>query len=356
MVLVAIMLPVLFLLAAFAINITFTQLVRTELQIATDVSGRAAGRVFAFTGDPDQAFAAAQAVAQRNTIAGQPLDLTPSDLEFGFAERLSLDDRYSFQVGGTANAVRLTTSSFAAGPGATPFLLGMTPVAQINPAKSAISTQVELDIALVIDRSGSMAYAANEVAAYPPAPAAAPVGWDFGDPIPPNARWLDTISAVQVFLGAMQDTPQAERVALATYNTNANIDVLATTDYSQVISALSSYSTAFQSGGTNIGGGMHQGLNALGHAGTTRPWATKVVIVMTDGIHNYGTNPRSAAYKAADQAVIVFTVTFSNEANQNLMQQVAAIGTGLHFHATSASQLQDAFREIARQLPTLLTR
>ena len=154
----------------------------------------------------------------------------------------------------------------------------------------------------------------------------------------------------------MSVTSQQERVALATYNHSANIDLLATTNYAQVISALHQYSLAFHSGGTNIGGGIEQGLNALGHVGTTRPWATKVIIVMTDGIHNTGTWPTWAAKNAANQAVIVFTVTFSNEANQNLMKDVAEIGTGRHYHATSAIQLQDAFRDIARQLPTLLTR
>lgn len=356
MVLVALMLPVLFLLSAFAVNIAYTQLIRTELQIATDVAGRAAGRAYAITGDANDAFMAAQDVATRNTVGGQPFAVQPSDLEFGFAERTALSQRYSFDLGAGSNAVRLTSTSFANGAGVQAFLPGLSPVGQIRALKSAISTQVELDIALVIDRSGSMAYSATEVAAYPPAPAAAPPGWDFGDPIPANARWLDAISAVQVFLNEMQQTPQGERVALATYNDQTNIDILPSTDYSTIIAALNQYSSAFQSGGTNIGGGIHQGLNAVGHLGTTRPWATKVIIVMTDGIHNIGTDPESAAWTAADQTVIVYTVTFSNEANQDLMRRVAEIGTGLHFHATSAVQLQDAFRDIARHLPTLLTR
>ncbi len=37
-----------------------------------------------------------------------------------------------------------------------------------RPIKSAISTQMELDVALVIDRSGSMAYSATEIAGYGP--------------------------------------------------------------------------------------------------------------------------------------------------------------------------------------------
>lgn len=356
MVLVAILLPILFLLSAFAINIAYTQLIRTELQIATDVSGRAAGRAYALTGSQAEAFNAANTLAQRNVVGGKPFVVTASDLEFGFAERTSLSNRYTFDAGQAPNAVRLTSNSYSSGGLIEAFLPGISPVSKVHAVKSAISTQVELDIALVIDRSGSMAYAADEVAAYPPVPSAAPAGWDFGDPVPPRARWLDTIAAVQVFLNEMNSTPQAERVALATYNDSTNIDVLATTDYSAIVSALNQYSLAFNSGGTNIGGGIEQGLNALGHLGTTRPWATKVVIVMTDGIHNIGTSPKSAANNAADQAVIVFTVTFSNEANQGLMQTVAAIGTGQHFHATNAAQLQEAFREIAKQLPTLLTR
>lgn len=356
MVLIVIMLPVLFLIAAFAVNIAYIELVRTEAQIATDVACRAAGRTYAETQDINAAIAAAQTVANRNTVGGQPFPLAASDLEFGLSLRPSLASRYSFEPSATINAVRVTSTSFATGSSTVSQLMaGIGPSFTIGPVKSAISTQTDLDIALVIDRSGSMAYAANEPAAYPPNPAAAPVGWDFGHPVPPNARWLDAIAAVNVFLDTMNDTPQLERIGLATYNNVSAIDSHVTSNYSDIISGLNVYSLAYHEGGTNIGDGILAGVNILSASVSSRPWATRVIVVMTDGIHNTGTWPEWAAQQAANNGIMVFSVTFSNEAPQWLMQSVANIGGGQHYHAVDAVQLRDAFRDIAKQLPTLLT-
>jgi Ca-activated chloride channel homolog len=77
---------------------------------------------------------------------------------------------------------------------------------------------------------------------------------------------------------------------------------------------------------------------------------------MTDGIHNTGTHPIDAAYYAASQGITIFTVTFANEADVWLMQQVAQVAGGKHYHANSPSDLVTAFREIAKGLPTVLTK
>lgn len=93
----------------------------------------------------------------------------------------------------------------------------------------------------------------------------------------------------------------------------------------------------------------------MGDSSRARPWATPVLIVLTDGVHNYGTSPTSAAREAKKQKVAVLTLAFSDEAEQSLMQKVAEEAGGLHYHAVNASQLQEAFREIAGRLPTFLT-
>lgn len=110
---VVVLLPVLFILAALTINIAYLQLVRTELQIAADTAGRAAGRTFTVTGDRSLALAAAQAVAARNTVGGKPASIEAGDLEFGIATRSSGSGHYGFTVSEDANAIRLTTRSFA---------------------------------------------------------------------------------------------------------------------------------------------------------------------------------------------------------------------------------------------------
>lgn len=350
------LIPLLLITAAMVVNVSYIELIRTETQIATDASCRAAGRVFAQTGNPVEAIQAAQEAASRNRVAGQPFTLTAGDFEFGEATRTTLNSRYTFNPEGVPNAVRITANSQAAGQVATLLPGVLSSNAITVPIRTAISTQVELDIALVIDRSGSMAYSANEPAVYPPNPAAAPSGWEFGDPVPPQARWLDTIDAVELFLELLQATPQEERVGLVTYNNVAVENVPITSQYGSIIEALDVYSQAFSAGGTNIGGGIVGGNNLLSSASEERPWATRVIIVMTDGIHNTGTGPVWAAEQAALNGNMVFTITFSDEAHIGTMNTVAIKGGGLHFHAQDAAQLQIAFQEIARRLPTLITR
>jgi hypothetical protein len=87
-----------------------------------------------------------------------------------------------------------------------------------------------------------------------------------------------------------------------------------------------------------------------------RPWANKVIVVLTDGIHNTGTDPIYAANEASNEKILIFTITFALEADQALMSQVASIGMGKHYHATSGVALNEVFRDIARTLPILITR
>ena len=358
MVFVVITLPVLFALAALAINIAQMESVNTELQIAVDAAARAAGRTYTITGDKDQALLAAQEAAAKNPISGTILAIDAGDLDFGESQRTDSSNPYLFSPTGSGNSVRLTTRSFAAGSGAAvkPVFPFFGSAFEIRPERTAISTQGVIDICLVVDRSGSMAYSSSETAEYPPNPASAPPDWEFGDPVPPNARWLDLIAAVQTFNGELENSTQEEFLAIAMYNDSSATHRSLSNDYSGIVDQLVAVSANFTSGGTNIGGGMLEGLNAVSDASFARPHASKVIVLMTDGNHNFGTHPNTAAWQIADAGVTLYSVTFSDEAQQGLMQDVANRCGGKHYHALTATQLQNAFRDIARGLPTLLTK
>jgi hypothetical protein len=47
-------------------------------------------------------------------------------------------------------------------------------------------------------------------------------------------------------------------------------------------------------------------------------------------------------------------VTFSDGAEQDRMQRVAATGNGVHYHASDFAELADAFAEIARTAGAIL--
>lgn len=344
-------------IAGFAINLAHLQLTRTELQTATDASVRAASRIYNLTGSMSQAVAKAQEVANGNPVGGERLVLQASDFTLGRTSRNS-QQRYSFAAGGNGtNALQLNSAKAAgspSGPVRLPFpnLLGSQ---FSNLHAVAIATQAELDIMLVIDRSGSMAYAASEPAIYPPVPAAAPPGWNFGMPVPVPSRWVDTEQAIFVFLQEIMNSPLSERIGLATYATTASLDVDLTTNYQSILNALQVYSNAYPLGATNIGDGIAVAVNAFASSPQARPWASRVIVVMTDGIHNTGSDPLYQAGVAADGGIMVFAVTFALEADQSRMRNVAARGGGKHFHASSAADLRNVFQEIARLMPSLIS-
>ncbi|HIK90514.1 MAG TPA: hypothetical protein EYG03_00775 [Planctomycetes bacterium] len=83
--LIAICLPVILAFSAFAINIAWMQLTRTELRTATDAAARAGSRMLSRTQDTDVAQATAMEAAARNTVAGDSLVLANSDMIFGMS-------------------------------------------------------------------------------------------------------------------------------------------------------------------------------------------------------------------------------------------------------------------------------
>jgi len=358
LVLIVVLLPALLAIAALAINLAHIESINTDIQVAADAAVRAASREYVLTGDKDLALVAAQQAASRNPVGSQVLPITAGDLEYGTSIRNSIGEPYDFVPTGSGNAVRLTTRTLASGSGTTisPLFPILGSSFSIRTERSAVSTQGTIDVCLVVDRSGSMAYAANEPAVYPPVPAAAPSTWQFGDPVPPNSRWLDLIAAVKTFNQEIDSTPQQELVCLSTYSDTTTTPVPLTDDFTQIIDALNAISMQFESGGTNIGDGMLEGAAAVSDESLGRPFATKVVVLMTDGNHNIGTHPNWAAGRLAEQGITLFTITFSDEAAQSRMKFAAETCGGKHFHAVTATQLSEAFKEIARSLPTLLTR
>lgn len=346
----AAMLPVALAIACYAINIVYMELARTELQITMDVATRAAGRTLAMTGDTAASRQSAERLMQLNPFANQKMSLQGSDLVFGVSTRFADTERYQFTPGGNPNAVKIEANGRVVVPTLFPTL--GAPV-RFRPIKTAISTQTELDIALVLDRSGSMAFRADEPAGY--VPSNAPFGWVYGMPVPPEARWLDAVDAVNSFLKLMEESFQEERVSLSTYSELPFLDSPLSNRYDSVRYAMQFRSMIYLGGATNIGDGIQTGHLSLSDSFRARPWATRVMILLTDGIHNIGTDPLETAARAAKENITIYTITFSNEADQARMREVAKIGAGKHLHATSGQELVQAFEEIARTLPTLIT-
>jgi hypothetical protein len=358
--LVAILLPTIVIIAAFAVNIAWMQLVRTELRTATDAASRAGAKELSLRQDIDAARRAAIDAASRNLVAGQPLRLAPGDIEFGLSSQPNSGARFVFNRSGTPiNGVRVTGRRTAGSASGAVGLMfgGVLATRTFEPVSTATSTVLDRDICIVIDRSGSM-------------------GLDIGfsgtgngqncGPLDPRTRFFALAQAVSAFLGELNRTFPEERVALASYSSNfsttcganslnyriANLDQPLTLNYGAINGVMNDFLTNGIGGSTAIGEGLRVGVQALDRA---RPFAIKTIVLMTDGRHNLGVEPISVTPNAIAAGAIVHTVTFSPNADLARMQAVASAAGGRHFHADTAADLAAAFREIARTLPVVVT-
>jgi len=349
-VMMAVCLPAILILAAFAVDVAYMQLVRTELRIATDAAALAGGRQLSISQSAGDAIAAAQDAATKNNVAGEPFQLNASDVTLGSSARPIPTARWQFTPGvggGNINSVQVLgnrTPGSAAGA-ATLFFGGVWGQGSFAPVKSAVSIQIDRDIALILDRSGSMAWRAD----------GAELDWVEGEKLHPHARWINLETAVNSFLDILDGTLPTESVALATYSTEATLDLELSASYQPVRDRLDFITNNYNGSMTAIGIGMETGMPALLNVMTARPNAKKTIVLMTDGEHNTGIDPDVVATNLmAAHDLVIHTVTFGDTADQVLMQQVATIGGGQHWHAADGADLTAAFNAIANDVPTLL--
>ena len=311
--------------AAIGIDVAYMHVTRAELRTATDAAARAGVEALGRTQNVAAARQAAIDFAARNTVAGAPLQLSAADIEIGSTIGGG-GNRFSFRPGATPpTAMRVHGRRTANSPSG-PISLFFGPMFGQNdfqPDHFATAARLDLDVALVLDISGSMSI---------------------------GNRWSGLVDAVRVFIHELEQTPQDERCSMTTYDTDATKQIPMTTDLQSINRRMAQLSPR---GMTAIGRGMQVGLTTFSDP-QARPFALRTMIVMTDGHHNTGIHPSNVVPQARQMNVTVHTVTFSTGANQTTMRQLARDGGGIHIHADNNAELVEAFREIARQLNVLL--
>lgn len=324
----AVMLIVLFVCAALGVDIARMHLTRAELTTATDAACRAGTEALGRTQDPQAAITAAVVVAKQNEVAGIPLTLDPADVIVG---RVTTNGAGEFVFDpnppvGQFNAVRVTGDRSATSlDGPVGMLFGpLFGVTHFEPVLSAAANRLDRDICLVLDTSTSMGQ---------------------------NNRIQSLTKALDSFLNECEATITEERVSLVVYNSTATKLVPLTTDYNQI---RTTFAAQTLQSSTAIGEGINAGLSSVLYDPLARPYANKSLLVMTDGNHNTGLDPVTAAQSCAANNIVVNTVTLEDGANQTLMQQTAETGNGIFLHAKDEKQLSKHFRTIARQIPVIL--
>lgn len=323
--LVALLLPVLIVMLGFSVDLAFMQATRSELRTATDTAARAGAITLAETENQQDARKAAMAMAQQNRVANKPLILRESDVQIGRSER-NAAGKWVFVNGGTPwNSVRVTgdRTGTSSGGGVSLFFGTMYGVKDFEPTVTSISTFMNVDICLVLDRSGSMR----------------------------GRKLRELQDAVDVFLNELEQTTSDEQVALASYSSSASLDRNLSTNYGPVQKKVGRFDA---NGLTAIGQALQKGIEGV-TGKNHRSLSAPIIVLMTDGNHNRGIEPIVPARAAASQDIVVHTITFGRDADIKRMTAVADETGGTHYHASNGSELVEVFRTIARTLPTQLT-
>ena len=348
LVFLALLLPAVLAVCAYAINVVYMELARTEIQISVDLASRAAATALAHTGDKKLAREQAQRLLDANPCLKNRIVLSPDDVSFGVAVRYREQDRYTFKSGPEPNAVRLRSRQKFDLP--VLFPTAGVPIS-VRPLKSTIAVQTEMDVAFLLDRSTSMTYAYDELSSEA---VSVTHNWAKGLPAPHTSRWNSMVGAISIASGIMADSVTVEKVSLTTFSDLPSIDCQLSTQYDAMSLALANHSTAYFGGRSDLSLGMLAAASTLSNRATARKWATRVLVIISDGNTTSALDATRIASDLAAQGVTIFTVSCSVDSNIELLTKIAKIGNGKHFHSPAATDFVNAFNEISQSLPTLI--
>jgi len=193
-----------------------------------------------------------------------------------------------------------------------------------SPVATSTAVRLDRDIALVLDKSGSMSS---------------------------NGRFNALQNGLDVFLTEMERSIPEERVSLTVYDSFPTKLVNMTDQMSTI---RDSFARQRPGGFTGIGRALQVGIDSVQNdAGSRGAFSLKSVVLMTDGRQNRGVGPVAVAQAAKRLGITVHTITFSSGANESLMKQVAETTGGIHVHADTDEELLEAFDTIANTIQVL---
>lgn len=328
-VLAAVTFVILIAAAAFSLDVAYMHMVRAELRTATDAAARAGAETLTRTQNDALAVQAAIRAGNSNFVAGKRLNLSAGDIRLGQMNQNG-NGGFDFVSGGSSLSAVQVIGRRTAGSNDGPVPLFFGPffgTTNFQPSQQASAAASVRDIALVLDRSGSMATVED------------------------GTSRIDALKdAVAVFFDEIIRTSPNAKCSLISYSTTASRDIELNTDFQPTQDFIDAMIPA---GFTNIFQALRLGSDSLEASGR-RKFAERTIVLMTDGNFNEGGDPTPSALLAASRGHTIHTVTFSSGANQAIMKSVASVGNGMHIHADNAADLKSAFREIAQSFSVLL--
>lgn len=197
-----------------------------------------------------------------------------------------------------------------------------------------------------------------------------------GAPVQPMGAVAD---AVQGCLDIVDELEGDDMVSSAAYgnvgygpdNKPSHLSYL-TYDTGLVRSQVSQLQAGMWTANTCIAGGIDKGIDVLLESPNARTNAAKVMILLTDGIANRTLGGSGSTSEAKNEAkdlaqqardssppIQIFTISVGVNADQELMQDIATIGGGDHYHAEGTieqykSQLEEIFQRLGGRRPVIL--
>lgn len=350
---------------AMAVDFALIESARTDLRVSCDLASRAAMVDYIANESLTSARATAKSVAEQNGVIMSEFKLGDSDIIPGNSAP-DVNNRYVF----TANA--LPYNSFKVDgvlnadsrAGSLPLMFsGVHKRSSVDLQETATATETHLDIVLVLDRSGSMAFDHSGTDwQYPDGQS-----WTINYYTPPMAdsRWESLEDAIGVFLEEMDLKTKKEHVGLVTYSSTVtyyssyydeyfsavevSTDEDFTTDYTTINDAVADIGSEAVIGGTAISSGIESAITLM-NSSPRAGFAEKIIVLFTDGQWNTGYDPVVAAQTAQQNGIKIHTVSFGSNAGSEVMADVAAATGGLAFDAPGSEELSQSFREIARSI------
>lgn len=350
---------------AVAVDYAMMESARTDLRIAADLSSRAAMVEYIENGNVASARSKAKLLCEVNKLFGTDIELTDSDIQPGNSV-LQSDGSYIFNQNDTpVNSFRVDARfDENSASGSVPlFFSGVHKRSSVDLNQTATATETYLDIVIVLDRSGSMAFDLTDVDwSYPDGQS-----WVINYFVPPQegSRWDSLENAIDVFLDEMDEHEKREHIALVTYSSDystysshfnqtftadaVQTDVTLTQDYTLIENAVLGLGNAPMIGGTAISSGIDEAITLL-NASPRALYAEKIIVLLTDGQWNTGYDPVLAANTAAGSNIVIHTVSFGAASSASVMQNIADATNGAAYIAPGHTELEDAFRSIARSI------
>jgi len=364
---------------ALVINWAYLELTHSQLRAATDAAAKAAVVTLSESQDVEEARRAARDLAALYRVGGQSLLLADDDIVFGNGKGDQANGFTFFPGVEPMNFVRVNARVGGAGPtGAVSVkFANLLPTEEFSVEKEAVAGRYDHDICVVVDRSASMAWDLTGVDFSYPSTfnddstlqnyfRAPYVGYDASeaDPLKRQSRWGALVDALEVFRSVVDQRDLNPQIALVSYASDyvfgefsswsVTLDQALDPDTEQFLLAAYVIGGEPIIGDTNIHAGITVGTATLTSSAQRRATANRTLILLSDGRRTEGDDPVLAAEEAASQRVTIHTVSFGDGADLDVMDTIAQVGGGTHYHADTADELASAFEQIAEQLPAVL--